>query len=899
LTLISAPAGSGKTSALSAWIRHSESSITWLSLDEGDNDPTRFWTYLIAALQRLRLDLGKHAQALLQAQGQQPQPIESVLTVLLNEISALADNPSTDSTGSWPTGHPSSGAASGQASLQEGFALVLDDYHVINNPVIHAGITFLLDHLPSQMHLMIASRTDPPLPLARLRAGNLMIELRLEDLRFTSEEVALFLNQVMGLNLCDDDIAALGTRTEGWIVGLQLAALSLQGRDEAAKRRFVSAFTGSQRYILDYLVEEVLQHQPESTQAFLLQTSILARLTAPLCDSVTGRADGQAMLEQLERANLFLVPLDEERGWYRYHQLFAEVLRLRLQQAAPDHVPELHRKAATWFEAQGLIDDAIRHALATGGAAWAARLIEQHIEEGFRRGERETLRRWLIAVPQEVVRARPRLIVAQAIAALNAGRLDSVEPLLEDAERALTTASEPYQPSIGRQASMLANIPAAIALLRAALAGLRGDAERMTELVRWAKAQLAEDERGPRFSVRWNLAQADWMRGRLAEAERAFAQIVAEGRAALEPHLTLSAGAVLGRVQRAQGHLDAALRTYQEGLEFAARSGPTAMLSAAVAHLGMAEVLYQRNQLEQALRHATEGIRLGRQFTSTQTLASGLATLAWIRQASGDSAGALEAMDEAYRVMPTQDVVALHNPVLAERARLLLAQGEVLSAASWVEARGLGEGDQLSYSREREYLVLARVLLARNAPDRALDLLERLGVAAEAQARIESVLEVLALEALALDAIGAPARAVAALVDALALARPEGYVRVFVDEAAPMSVLVRQVTGEQRPYAEQLLAVLDRSEDEGAQARGLCCASLQDHAQLGALIGPLTERELDVLRVLAAGLSNQEIAQELYLSAATVKVHLKHIYGKLEVHNRTQALARARSLNLF
>jgi LuxR family maltose regulon positive regulatory protein len=401
LTLISAPAGSGKTSVLSAWIPHSERCITWLSLDEGDNDPTRFWLYVIAALQRLRPDLGKQAHALLQAQGPQPQPIESVLTVLLNEIAAFLENSSTHST--------SSGGAAEQAPLQAGFALVLDDYHVIDAPAIHAGITFLLDHLPSQMHLIIASRTDPPLPLARLRAGNLLAELRLEDLRFTSEEVDLFLNRVMGLQLAVDDVAALATRIEGWVVGLQLAALSLQGRDEEAKRRFVSSFTGSQRYILDYLVEEVLQRQPEGTQEFLLQTSILTRLTGPLCDAVTGRVDGQALLEELERANLFLIPLDEERGWYRYHQLFAEVLRLRLQQTHPDLVAELHRKAATWCASHGLIDNAVRHALAAGDAAWTARLIEQHVEEILRRGEGETLRRWVAVVPQEVVRDRPRL----------------------------------------------------------------------------------------------------------------------------------------------------------------------------------------------------------------------------------------------------------------------------------------------------------------------------------------------------------------------------------------------------------------------------------------------------------------------------------------------------------
>jgi LuxR family maltose regulon positive regulatory protein len=875
LLLISALAGCGKTTLLGDWIAQSQRRVAWLSLDEGDNDPNRFWTYFIAALQTVQPNVGEGAGVILQGMGQmgeQPLPLESFLTVLLNEMTASPD----------------------------GFALVLDDYHVITTPAIHEGLTFLLDHLPPQMRVIIASRADPPLPLARLRASNRMTEFRDGDLRFTPDEVAVFLNQVMGLDLSADDIAALEARTEGWIAGLQLAALSLQGRDETSRRRFVSTFTGSQRYILDYLVEEVLHRQPETTQAFLLQTSILARLSGPLCDAVTGGADGQAMLEELERANLFLIPLDEERRWYRYHQLFAEVLHHRLQQAEPDHLVVLHRKAATWSVEHRLIDDAVRHALAAGDALWAARLVEQHVEEVLRRGEGETLRRWLSAVPQAVVRSRPRLALSQALAAFNAGRLEAVEPLLEDAEQALaSTPNEPYEPSIGRELSMMANVPASIALLRASLVGLRGDAERVIELVRLALTYLAEDERGPRISVRWNLALADWMRGCLTEAERAFADLVAEGRAVGEPHLTLSAGAVLGRVQCAQGRLNAALRTYQEGLDFAARTGPSAVLSAAVAHVGMAEVFYERNQLEQAQRHVTEGIPLARQLTSTQSLATGLTTLAWIRQARGDPAGALEAIDEAARVMPALAVVALYNPVPAERARLLLAQGDVMEAARWVEGRGLEEEDEPSYPQEREYLVLVRVLLARNVPDRALGLLERLGAAAEAQGRTGSVIEVRVLEALAFDAIGEHARALAALGEVLALARPEGYVRVFLDEGAPIAGLLGQVTGEQRPYALQLLAALDRLEPGGVEAKAHPPALSSVHARHPTLIEPLTERELEVLRLVAEGLSNPEIAQKLYLSVGTVQVHLKHIYGKLEVSSRTQAAARAHELSLL
>jgi LuxR family maltose regulon positive regulatory protein len=877
LTLISAPAGSGKTTALSVWIPRSECCIAWLSLDEGDNDPTRFWTYFIAALQMLQPELGENAQALLRAQKPEPPPIESFLTVLLNEIAGFPDDLSTEFTLSEAEGRTT------------GFVLVLDDYHVISNPAIHTGITFLLDHLPAQMHLIIASQADPPLPLARWRARGQLGEIRADDLRFTPEEAATFLNQMMGLDLSASDIAALEARTEGWIAGLQLTALSMQGRTDVTD--FIAAFTGSHRYILDYLTEEVLQRQPEEVQSFLLRTCILDRLCGPLCDAVTGETNGQAMLERLERANLFTVRLDDERHWYRYHHLFAEVLRLRLQRAQPDQVPELHRKAAAWSEEHGLIDDAVGHALASGDAAWAARLVEQHVDDVLRRGEGATLRRWLSAIPEQVVRSRPRLSLAQAIAAFNAGRLEEVEPLLADAERALDmTPINPYEPSVGEEASALVNVPAAIALLRASWAGYRGDAERMSELARLALTYLSEDERGPRYSVRWNLALADWMRGRLAEAERTFADIAAEGHASGPGalHLALSAGSILGRVRRAQGRLEEALRTYQDGLEFAARIGLATAPSAGMAHIGMAEVLYERNQLEQALRHAGEGINLGRRLTSTQSLANGLAILAWIRQALGDPAAALAAMNEASQFIPNLEVVALQNPVPAERARLLLVQGDTGEAERWMDRRGLSEEDEPDYPREREYLMLARMLLARKAADRALSLLKRLGSLAATQARNESVIEVQLLEALAFDAVGDQAHAMNALAGALALAEPEGYIRIFVDEGAPMVRLLQQAEsrGVTPHYVGQLLA-----------AFGEAASGVAPTARL--LPEPLSERELEILRLVAAGLTTREIAAELVIAVGTVRTHLKNIYGKLEAHSRLQAVERARALKLL
>jgi LuxR family maltose regulon positive regulatory protein len=861
LVLVSTPAGFGKTMLLASWARSSERPVAWLSLDGDDNDPVRFWRYIVAAVDRVHKGTGEQILSLLNPLAQ--ATLNAVVTALVNEL----------------------------ASRPGELVLALDDYHLIESHAVHDSLAFLLEHMSPGMHVVISSRSDPPIPLARFRARGQLAELRAADLRFTLEETAALLQGVWELNLPEESIAALEERTEGWVTGLQLAALSLRGASDAGQ--FIQGFTGSNRYILDYLTEEVLEQQPDDVRSFLLDTSVLAQLSGPLCDVLTGRGDGQEMLEHLEQANLFLMPLDEERHWYRYHHLFADLLLARLGATDPTRVLELHRKAAAWYEENGLVSEALRHALAAGEAVWAARLVERHVEEVLRRGEGETLRGWLAALPQEVVRSRPRLALAQALAAFNAGRLQVAEPFLEAAEQALATGpSELYEPSIGRDMSMMANVPASIALLRAALVALRGDAQHTTELVRQAQAHLAEDERGPRISVRWNLAQADWMRGRLAEAGRAFAGIVAEGREAGEPHLMLTAGSVLGRIQRAQGRLEAALRTYQEGLEFAARSGPGVVLSAAVAHVGMAEVLYERNQLEQALSHAREGVSLGRQLTSTQTLASGLATLAWIRQAGGDPAGAREAMDEAYQVIPNREIVALHNPVPAERARLLLVQGDVQEVVHWVEERGLEDEDESGYARELEYLVLARVLLSRNLADRALALLERLGSVAKAQARVGSLIQVQVLQALGFQAAGQADQAMKVLAPALMQAEPEGYMRTFVDEGRPMAALLHRALarGVAPGYTARLLAAFP-SVDQGIQPSPPPVPFPFNE--------PLSERELEVLRLLASGASNQEIADELSIALSTARKHVSNIIGKLGVKNRTQAVSRGRDLGLL
>jgi LuxR family maltose regulon positive regulatory protein len=525
----------------------------------------------------------------------------------------------------------------------------------------------------------------------------------------------------------------------------------------------------------------------------------------------------------------------------------------------------------------------------------------------LQRGEGETFRRWLAAIPPEVVRAYPRLCLAQAIAALSAGHIDAVESLLDDAERGLSIASStPYTPSIGPSMSMLANVPAGIALLRAGVAGSHGDATRTRTWAHAALALLAEHEQGPRVSVRWNRAIAAWIQGNVEEAERAFAALMADGRSANQPNLALGAASARGRIQRAQGRLDAALRSYQSGLVFATHRGGPPVLSAAMMHVGMAEVLYERNQLDQALHHITDGIALGRQFTATQALATGLATLAWMRHAQNDAAGALDAMEEAYQVVPSLDVVALHNPVPAERARFLLAQGELADVAHWVAERGLDAADDPRYPREQEYLVLVRLLLARHAPERALPLLVRLGAAARAQGRMGSLIAVLVLEALARAATGDDTRALAVLVDALSMARPQGYVRVFANEGPAMAHLLRRLiaagaggrpaTAAALPieYLGHLLRVAEQWRTPPSVPAPRTNVTL-----LPMLEDALTERESEVLALLIAGKQNREIADALVVTVDTVKKHITHILDKLGATNRTEAVARARALGLI
>jgi LuxR family maltose regulon positive regulatory protein len=872
LILVCAPAGSGKTAMLADWARRGRCPVAWLSLDAGDNDPARLWRHAVAALDRVRPGIAEQVGPLLGPPA--PPSFEGLVTALINKLDA----------------QPGEGEV----------LLVLDDYHLIDAQPVHASLTFLLGHLPPGLRLVLASRSDPPLALARMRAGGQLAELRADDLRFTADEAAALLREALGADLPGAAVAALAARTEGWAAGLQLAALSLRGQADVAG--FVAAFSGSHRYVLDYLAGEVLDRQAEKLRGFLLETSVLERLSGALCDAVTGRAGSQAMLEAIEQAGLFLVPLDEVRGWWRYHPLFADLLRVRLRQEQPGRVAALHRNAAAWHEEHGLDDDAVRHAVAAGEMSWAARLIEQHFDALFYlRGEGATLQRWLSAIPADLIRSRPRLLLAQTALADASGRVDAVEGLLDAAERASADAAdEPFEPSAGKAASLLVNVPATIALFRAYLAELRGDAEGTAAFASRALAEAGQGERMLDFITQGHLAIAEWLRGRLAEAERAFASSITGWRAAGQPTLIAWGSHHLGQVQRAQGRLDAAAGTYQQALEINAPPGRPAGAAAGIAYVGLAEVAYQWGELDAALQHLTQGIALCRQFTYTPPLATGLATLAWVRQASGDAGGALDAIEQAGRAAPGPAVAGLLNPVPAQRARLLLAQDDLAAAARWTQQRGLSPDDEPPYPREPEYLVLARVLLAEDRPGPALALLDTMLPAAAAQGRTGSVIEIRALQALALAAAGEETSAVDALAGALALACPQGYVRVFADEGAPMSALLGRLVAAQK--ADQAAA---RGVPLGCLARVLRAFGGKHDlrpsaaAAVPGLAEQLTARELEILALLAAGAPNPRIAGELVVSLDTVKKHVSHLLGKLGAANRTEAVTRARQLGLI
>jgi len=871
LTLISAPAGFGKTTLLAEWLAAvpaREQSVAWLSLDPSDNQPASFWPYLIAALQTVAPGVGARALALLQES--QPPPIETVLATLLNELSGVPNE----------------------------IVLVLDDYHEVDTHEIQGGMAFLLEHLPSHVHLVITTRADPALPLARLRAGGELVEIRAADLRFTPDEAAAYLNEVMGLDLAARDVAALERRTEGWIAALQLAALSMQGRDDVAG--FIAGFAGDDRYIVDYLVEEVLRRQPDRVRTFLLQTSILGRLSGPLCDAVTVQDGGKAMLEALDRGNLFLVPLDDRRRWYRYHQLFADVLRAHLLDEQPDRVPDLHRRASEWYEQNGERSEAIRHAMAGGDVARAADLVELAIPATSQQRQEATLRQWLEALPDELLRVRPVLSNAYAGSLLVRGEVEGVEGRLRDAERWLRATDEAVDGPAGRAGEMVVvdeaafrRLPGSIAVHRAGQARILGDVAATVAHARRALDLVCEDDHLSRGGAAGLLALASWTSGDLEAASRWYA----DGMASLERagHLSdvIGCALALADIRLAQGRLGEALRIFERGLALATGQGGHVLRGAADMHVGISTILLERDDLEGARQRLLQSVELGEENGLPQNRYRSRVAAARIRQAEGDLDGALELLGKAERLY-VSDFSPDVRPVAAVKARVWIAQGKLSEAWGWAREHGLTAADELSYLHEFEHDTLARLLLAQGTRDRAdygigeaTELTERLLAAAADGGREGSAIDILAVQALARHARGDVAGALTSLARAVALAEPEGYVRAFVDEGRPMTDLVREAAkrGIAPTYLRQLLAAFGDSEDSTRVRQ--------------ALVEPLSERELDVLRLLGTDLDGPDIARQLGVSLHTVRSHTKSIYAKLGVNNRRAAVRRAAELDLL
>ena len=869
LTLVSAPAGFGKTTLLAEWLAVPAAggrSVAWLSLDQRDNDPALFWAYLVAALNTGAPGRGAGALPLLQP----PEPPnEAGLVALLNDLDAVSNE----------------------------VVLVLDDYHVIDARDVQDGMAFLLEHLPPQIHLVIASRTDPALPLARLRGRGELAEIRAADLRFTPGEAAAYLNEVMGLALTAADVAALEGRTEGWIAALQLAALSMQGREDVTA--FIDGFAGDDRYIVDFLAEEVLQRQPEHVQHFLRQTSILDRLSGPLCDAVTGQDGGKAKLAALEQGNLFLVPLDDRRRWYRYHQLFADVLHARLLDEQPDDVPELHRRASRWHEQNGEPSEAIRHALGAGDFGRAADLVELAIP-AMRRSRQETaVLGWLELLPDEVVRVRPVLSVGFAGALLAGGEFDRVEARLRDAERWLDGATDTRPASPAPAAEMVVvddtefrRLPAEIELYRAAQALVRGDGPGTVRHARRSLELSPADDHLGRASAAALTGLASWASGDLEAGHSGYAECMAGLRRAGHIADTFGCAIALADIRRTQGRLGEAMRTYEQALQRASEQGGPVLRGTADMYVGMSEVHRERDDLPAATQQLLRSQELGEHTGLPQNRYRWRVAMARIREAEGDLGGALDLLNEAEHLY-VGDFFPNVRPVPALRARVRVAQGELGEALGWARERGLSFDDDLSYLREFEHITLARVLLARYTDERAerpvqeaTRLLERLLRAAEEGQRTGSVIEILVLQALTRQARDDIPAALASLRRALTLAEPEGYVRIFTDEGPPMATLLRAAAKLRIApgYVRRLLAAVNKTEDGTTASQGLT--------------EPLSERELDVLRLLGTDLGGPEIARELIVSLNTVRTHTKNIYAKLGVNNRRAAVRRARELDL-
>ncbi|HWI00235.1 MAG TPA: LuxR C-terminal-related transcriptional regulator, partial [Propionibacteriaceae bacterium] len=867
----SAPAGFGKTTLLSDWLtdldqRQSHTEVGWLSLDDGDNDLTRFLAHLLAALRSAELDVDA---AILESSS--TAPAADTLTPLLNDVTRA-----------------------GEREPGKQWIVVLDDYHAIEASEIHDAVTFLLDHLPDQLHLVMATRSDPPLPLARLRSRGQLHEVRAADLRFTPSEAREFLNQMMGLELTASDVDALENRTEGWIAGLQLAALSLRGiADRDQVTGFISAFTGSNRFVIDYLADEVLARQPPRVRDFLLRTAILNQLHGPLCDAVTGGAYGTRTLQDLERGNLFVVPLDTERSWYRYHHLFADVLHSRLLAEHPEQVPDLHRRASVWYAAHGMVADAVRHALAAEDFDRAAYLMEEALPELRRTRQDGLLLLWMRSLPEPAVRRSPVLSIVSSWSLLMSGDLDGAESRLDDAETALAAGAQDHDLA-ARWADTedLQTVPATVSVYRASLAQARGDVAGTVRHAQHAMDLAGAEDYFIRGAAGGFLGLAAWAAGDVGEAISTFSEAARSLRAAGNFIDALDMTIVLADMQVASGRPGRARRLYEQALQTALESRARATADLQV---GLAELDRELDDLTSAEAHLESARVLGERASITENRYRWFVVMAQVRAASGDYDNAMRLLDQAeaqYRRGFYPEV----RPIAAMKARIQIAAGDLSSASEWAEDRAISVDDQPDYLREYEHLTLARLLLAQHGvgsqvDDRVLGLLDRLHAAAAATGRDGSVREIGVLKALAHHARGDLPRALTALRRSVVdTPEPDSYVRLYLDEGAPMLALLQDAAGASdaviRAQARRILE----------HARPSVEASTEPQHIPG---GTLSDRELQVLRLLDSELTGPEIARELYVTLNTLRTHTKRIFTKLDATTRAAAVRRAHEQGLL
>lgn len=880
LTLLSAPAGFGKSTLLSEWIHHGGRQVAWVSLDEGDNDPVRFLGYAVTALRKLRPGLGEETLTLLRhAQSPAPVELEPILTGLLNEIDAA------------------------DADL----VLVLDDYHAIDSPAVHQAVQFLLDRLPPRLHLVLATRVDPPLHLSRLRARGQLAELRARDLRFTSQEAADFLNQAMGLSLSTADVAALEERTEGWAVGLQMAALSLAGRRDVES--FIAQFTGSHRFILDYLTDEVLSRQPEPVRDFLLRTSILTRLSAPLCDAIigqnagqntgqnTGTGNGQAILETLDAANLFLIPLDDTRTWYRYHHLFGTLLRHQLErQVGKAGVAALHERAGDWYADHGYPEDALEHALAAGALDRATELISEHALPRLMAADAGTVIRWIRALPAEWLDRRPELRLTYAWALIAQLELKEAEAQVRTAERGLGSAPG-------------TELEAHLKTLRGLLTRAAGQTREAIDLYRQASARLPEDGHFLHGLLSLELGTAYLTTDEPAAAELAFEEARTACDRAGNTFGVLGAEWHLAEIRIARGRLHEALALARRSLRLAEERGGRNAPGAAMAHGILAEIRREWNDLPAAVELAGRAWELGKRGEIANGLLVGSLYMARVLQSLGDFPGALAALERAEEIMARTGQPGWIAIIHLLRSGIQLAQSRVEgdpaafeAAVRWARDFGLLDGWREGFEEKLPglhhydfpYLIVARILILQRETGTALELLAGALERAERTGRVRSVIEILTLEALVHASRGERETALACLRRALTLAEPEGFVRIFADEGPELAGLIRQAApGAVSPDYARRLAEAFGPEDSAPAPSPPAPAPAQD------LPEPLSEREIEVLRLIATGLSNADAGRRLFIAPSTVKKHLENIYAKLGTRNRTQAIARAREAGVL